>query len=347
MATTVIEKEIYGSSLCFWTGDPTKNSNFGDTYDVDTSSVMLFRNVKDNGGPGPTRIVKSMSVEPLWVSGYPAEGKYGPRFYYFYDVLAQPFIKSGRSNPQYFLFSGTNNIEWKLNEWGPEVELDVVNDVHFDDPFLLAPNEELKFRLYGCRIGSGTVAGALQTYMFTTGWNPNKVLKVRVELEDYVDPKGWYGRVSLNDLVIKAGILDPDEDQEVNLLDLREGSTTLEEAPFKDMTTSSIFQVNNLDFRGNYPWGGSSSSYRFMYSIYLKTEVPTTSRLIRRYVRYSGNASSDLEQNGLLQDIGPLKLKRGQYLTVVVHSFQFYFDSTPDIPGNRQMPAFWLNGALT
>lgn len=348
MATTVIEKEVYGSSLAFWEGDPSKESSMGASYTVDPSSVSLFMNKTPDGNPGPPKMVTRVSVEPLWASGYTDPFEDGGKFFYFKNVYVQPFIKSNRANPEYFLFSGSDEVEWKLNQWGPTTNLAVVNDIHYDDRFVVQPLEELKIRMYGSYIASGTVTSATNTAMWAA-WNESKIFKVRVEMEDYDPAKVWYGRKSLNSLAIKNPDLDPaTSDQEVVLLDLRDGSDHMNEVPFKDMDTSSSFTVSTLDFRGNYPWGGNSSSFRFMYSIMLNTaRFPSQSRTLRKYIRFSANNTNDLELNGLLDNIGPVKIQRGQFLSVIIHSFEFYWLGTGSIWQNRQMPGFWYNGSLT
>lgn len=353
MTTTVIEKEVYGSSLCFWSGDPDKEPSMGGSYTVDPSSVSLFMNKTSDGNPGPPKMVTRVSVEPLWASGYTDPFPYGSKFYYFKDVYVQPFIKSNRSNPEYFLFSGSNEVQWGLNQWGPELSLSVKenrrgNDIHYDDPFVVQPLEELKIRLYGAYVASGTIPGGINTVMWNA-WKVSKIFKVRVEMEDYHPSKTWYGRTSLNTLDIQSEDLFPTGvDQEVVLLDLRDGSDHMKEVPFKDMATSSSFSLSTLDFRGNYPWGSFSTDFRFLYSILLKTHrFPAQSRTLRKYLIFRGADSNDLEINGLLDNIGTVKVKRGQYLTAIIHSFQFNWSDTGTTHANRQMPGFWYNGSLT
>ena len=85
-----------------------------------------------------------------------------------------------------------------------------------------------------------------------------------------------------------------------------------------------------------------------MYSILLHTEGnPSATRYIRKYVRFAGDNASDLEINGLLKNIGPLSMKRGQHLKVRLYTQESAIPSVTEALSNRQMPAFWLNGTIT
>ena len=74
---------------------------------------------------------------------------------------------------------------------------------------------------------------------------------------------------------------------------------------------------------------------------------PSATRYIRKYVRFAGGAASDLEINGLLKDIGPLQINKGQWLTARLYSFESAIPALTEAHSARQMPAFWLNGTIT
>ena len=131
------------------------------------------------------------------------------------------------------------------------------------------------------------------------------------------------------------------------LLDLRTSSPTLLEKPFDRLSSLNNFQLDNLDFRSAFPWGGKTPS-KFMYSIILHTEgAPTATRYIRKYIKFDAGTTSNLEINGLLKDIGPLTIEVGQYLTAVIYQFESRIVISTEALTARQMPAFWLNGSIT
>lgn len=374
---TVIEKDIQASSLCFW-GTATRPENtdpiipLGESFSLDVSSHILYNNMgpgSDGHFPSTPKIVNKISVEPLWTYSYlspssivsgpplaPVEETYSA---YFADVIVQPFIASPRLNNRtrnFFAFSATNDGEWTTNQWGPSASpVSVENDVHFDDKFVLQPNEALKIKLYAATL-SGTIPpaplkmAAIRYEQWYYNWikSPQPVVKVRVELQDFVPSSQYYYRASLNDIAVTPG--SPDfltGDQDITLLDLRDGAVQASEKPFDKLFDFNSFQVQNLDFRGAYPWGGVGST-KFMYSIILDTHGdPGATRYIRKYVRFAGDNASDLEINGLLKNIGPLSMKRGQHLKVRLYTQESAIPSVTEALSNRQMPAFWLNGTIT
>ena len=380
---TVVEQEIYGSSLCFWGNTrevPDRHAGtagvlgtlFGQTFELDTvsGSQMVYRNrqPQPNGSFPPTpKIINKISIEPLWtysnlnpssvaIPGAPAS----PYLAFFADVKIQPYIATQPLNnltQNFFAFSATNDVEWELNQWSPSAGLEKVNDVHFDDKFVLQPWEDLKVRLLDAEL-SGTLqafaqgnitADTYRLHQWVYNWvgETQPVAKIRIEMEEFVASSQYYHRASLNDLAVNGGVLDPDlEYQDVTLLDFRSESPTLEEPPFNTSSFTN-FSLENLDFRGAYPWGGTSTS-RFMYSIMLHTEGnPPATRFIRKYVRFAGGAVSDLEINGLLHDIGPIQIKKGQFLTARIHQIASLIPTATGALTYRQMPAFWLNGTVT
>jgi len=381
---TVVEQEIYGSSLCFWgntrdvpdryAGGAAFGTLLGQTYELDTvsGSQMVYRNrqPQSNGAFPPTpKIINKISIEPLWtysnlnpsavtLPGAPAN----PYFAFFADVKIQPYIATQPLNnltQNFFAFSATNDVEWELNQWSPSAGLEKVNDIHFDDKFVLQPWEDLKVRLLDAQLsgtlqtfatGNVTVSNArLRQWVYNWAESTQPVAKIRIEMEEFVASSQYFHRTSLNDVNIKGtGLFSdtPEEWQEVTLLDFRSTSLTLNEAPFNTSSFTS-FQLDNLDFRGAYPWGGTSTS-RFMYSIMLHTEGnPPATRHIRKYVRFAGGAVSDLEINGLLQDIGPIQIEKGQWLTARLYDIASAIPTTTEAYSARQMPAFWLNGTVT
>jgi len=373
---TVVEQEIYGSSLCFWgnTRDtPDRYADawgdelsfiFGQTYELDTvsGSQMVYRNrqPQSNGSFPPTpKIINKITIEPLWNSSNVNFSSINAANYFFFgDVKIQPYIATQPLNnltQNFFAFSATNDVEWQLNQWGASAGLEQVNDIHFDDKFVLQPWEDLKIRLLDAQLSGtaqeksqGTPSWNFSRYrMWSEGWYSQPAAKIRIEMEEFVPSSQYYHRASLNDLAEKAGELDPGVDyQDVTLLDFRTSSLTLTEPPFNTSSFAN-FSLENLDFRGAYPWGGTGTS-RFMYSIMLHTEGnPPATRYIRKYVRFAGGAVSDLEINGLLNDIGPVQIEKGQWLTARVYSLASLIPTTTGALAYRQMPAFWLNGTVT
>jgi len=374
---TVVEKEIYGSSLCFWGNTrevPNRYANglspyFGQTYELDTvsGSQMVYRNrdPQTNGSFPPTaKIINKISIEPLWTYSdlNPSGIQAGPTTYwaFFADVKIQPYIATQPLNnltQNFFAFSASNDVEWELNQWSPSAGLEKVNDIHYDDKFVLQPWEDLKIRLL-----DADLSGTLQTKnqgnftwdlarfrQWVDNWynSTQPIAKIRIEMEEFTPSSQYYHRASLNDLAEKGGVLDEKVDyQDVTLLDFRNESPTLEEPPFNTSSFNS-FSLENLDFRGAYPWGGTGTS-RFMYSIMLHTEGnPPATRYIRKYVRFAGGAVSDLEINGLLQDMGPIQIDKGQWLVARVYQIASLIPTATGALAYRQMPAFWLNGTIT
>lgn len=376
---TVIEKEIYGSSLCFWGNtrdvpdryaeDSPDNLStyFGQTYQLDTvsGSQMVYRNrdPQANGAFPPTpKIISKLSIEPLWTysninpSSVAAFG--GPYTAFFGNVRVQPYIATQPLNnltQNFFAFSASNDVEWELNQWGPSAGLEDVNDIHYDDKFVLQPWEDLKIRLLNADLSGtlqpvapGPADGARHAQWVDNWYNSTQpVAKIRIELDEFIPSSQYFHRVSLNDIVIVAEeIYDGSDYQDVTLLDFRSTSPTLNEPPFNTSSFTS-FNLENLDFRGAYPWGGISTT-KFMYSIMLHTEGnPSATRYIRKYVRFAGGAASDLEINGLLKDIGPLLVDKGQWLTVRLYKFASAIPTATEAYTARQMPGFWLNGTIT
>lgn len=370
---TVVEQEIYGSSLCFW-GDtrpvtgatggvfPGVNTFFGETYAINPSSITLYYN-KDpqiNGSFPPTqKRIKRISLEPTWsVSDLnpssvtqPTEPLPTTYTVFFKDIKVQPFIASHPLNnltQNFFGFSASDNVEWQINQWGPTSSTDVVNDVHFSDECVLNPWESLKLKFNGADIG-GSLPGnspfnPVRYAMWTEQFFNKPIFKVRVELEEFSPSSQYFHRVNLNDIALKIEGISYDQD--VTLLDFRSTSPTLNDPPFNS-TQFTSFKLENLDFRGAYPWGGINTT-KFMYSIMLHTEGdPSATRYIRKYVRFAGGAASDLEINGLLKDIGPLQINKGQWLTARLYSFESAIPALTEAHSARQMPAFWLNGTIT
>ncbi len=176
---TVVEQEIYGSSLCFW-GDtrpelyvsygvyPIISPFFASSYALNPSAITLYYN-KDpqiNGSFPPTqKRIKRISLEPTWSvsdlnpsSVTPLSTAYTV---FFKDIKVQPFIASHPLNnltQNFFGFSASDNVEWQINQWGPTSSTDVVNDVHFSDECVLQPWELLKLKFNGADIG-GSLPG--------------------------------------------------------------------------------------------------------------------------------------------------------------------------------------------
>ena len=378
--TIIIEKEIYCSSLCFYgtTRDTpdryavqigsgkTLSEFFGQTYALDTvsGSQMVYRNHdprSDGSFPPTPKIVTKISVEPMWTQSNISPEYPSGKSAFFADVRIQPYIATLPLNnltQNFFAFSATNDVEWELNQWSPSAGLEEVNDIHFDDKFVLQPWEDLKVRLLNADL-SGTLqpfaqgnptADNARWLEWKNGWenSTQPAAKIRVEMEEFVPSSQYYHRTSLNEVKVKGNELSatPEGWQEVTLLDFQSTSLTLNEAPFNTSSFTS-FQLDNLDFRGGYPWGGTNTS-RFMYSIMLHTEGnPPATRYIRKYVRFAGGAVSDLEINGLLNDIGPVQIEKGQWLTARVYSLASLIPTTTGALAYRQMPAFWLNGTVT
>lgn len=343
---------------------------FGQTYQLDTvsGSEMVYRNrdPQSNGAFPPTpKIISKLSIEPLWtysnINPSSVAGAGGPYTAFFGDVRVQPYIATQPLNnltQNFFAFSASNDIEWELNQWGPTAGLEEVNDIHYDDKFVLQPWEDLKVRLLNADL-SGTLqtlapgnsaAAALRQAQWVDNWynSTQPVAKIRIELDEFTPSSQYFHRVSLNDIEVKAEVIDDGSSdyQDVTLLDFRSNSPTLNEPPFNTSSFTS-FNLENLDFRGAYPWGGISTT-KFMYSIMLHTEGnPPATRYIRKYIRFAGGAASDLEINGLLKDIGPLLVDRGQWLTVRVYNFESAIPNATEAYSARQMPGFWLNGTIT
>ena len=354
MTQTVIEKEIYGSSLCWWPSDPTiptgaVDSGLGESWELDVCSVELWRNRDADGLPGKPMKVTKFSLEPLWASSNISPVEFGGSDYWFKDVLIAPFINYNPISYVY-AFSATDDLEFKLNQNGPATALATVNDVHFDDAFVLQPEESIKVRLYGAQTAGGS-NNAVKNSMWTA-FRESVIFKMRIEMEPWDERKLYFSRTSFNQLSFKSAAVPTSlsADQELVLLDLRPDTSgsVLNTNAFSSLTDTNQFTISSLDFRASYPWGGYNSGNRFMYSIILNTEGnPEARRFIRKYVRYSGGDTSDLEINGLLKDIGPINMKKGQFLTVEVYTFEFQTRTDVNAHGFRQMPALWLNGSIT
>ena len=368
---TVIEQDIPGSSLCFY-GNTAPSNTFSavplqSSFSLDEFSLMLYRNNQpnENGGATPTpKIVNRISIEPIWDASYITPSAITSYTAYFADVLAQPFIASQPLNDltqNFFGFSATADLEWKTNQYGPGGSMlapivhQYENDVHYADKFVLHPWEDLKLKLLGATLKDDfppvTAAEKLRNYMWYDQWimNPNPVIKVRVELEEFNPSSQYYKRVHLNDLVLKdvAPTYELAQDVSITLLDLRRSSPTLLEKPFNRLASNAKFSLNSIDFRGAYPWGGVTPS-KFMYSILLHTEHnPAATRYIRKYVKFDAGTTSNLEINGLLKEIGPLTIERFQWLEVKIYEFESRIVSNTQALTSRQMPAFWLNGSIT
>ena len=126
------------------------------------------------------KIINKISIEPLWnpsnlnpsavtLPGAPAN----PYFAFFADVKIQPYIATQPLNnltQNFFAFSATNDVEWQLNQWGPSAGLEKVNDIHFDDKFVLQPWEDLKIRLLDAQL-SGTATRKMPQGNNTVGSN--------------------------------------------------------------------------------------------------------------------------------------------------------------------------------
>jgi hypothetical protein len=353
MSSIVVEKEIYGSSLCWWPGDPTiptgaVDSELGQSYDLNACAVEVWRARGKNGEGLPPMRVKKVSIEPLWASSYLDPFTFLSTDYYFKDVIAQPFIRDNKVAANLYAFSATSDFEFKVNQWGPQSNLDVVNDFHMDDEFVVNEQESLMIRLSGAQIvGAGTGANAIKNAMWDA-WRESVVIKVRFEMVPHDPTERYFSRTNFNDLDWKPpGKVDLLTDTELTLLDLRQANLDITPA-LSALTDTNEFLVSSLDFRGAYPWGGYNSGSRYMYSIILHTEgKPSDTKNIRKYIRYSGGNASDLERNGLLKDIGPIAMKKGQWLTVKIFLFEFALNSTAASATYRQMPAIWLNGSIT
>lgn len=364
--TTIVEKEIYGSSLCFWgttrpsgTTIPDLDTIFGESYGLNVCSVVVYANREPNpngGFPPSPKIVNRISFEPTFDLSYldPSAAPVGE--VYFQDVTTQPFIASKTKNDltrDYYGFSATNDVEWRVNKWGPAASISIVNDVQYEDKFVLMPWEDLKVKLYSMTLNDtlpdntpGKTA-RFQTWntLVTSPTNASSLFKIRIEFEEWNPSSQYYHRVSLNDLTLTGTAIDGDQD--VILVDLREDSSTLLAPPFDKLFFNNKFLLENLDFRGAYPWGGVGTS-KFMYSIMLLTEGhPEKTRYIRKYVRFQGSTATDLEINGLLLNVGPLEMQRGEYLIAKVYAFESVISATEEAHSSRQMPAFWLNGTVT
>jgi|14BtaG_2_1085337.scaffolds.fasta_scaffold00043_36 hypothetical protein len=375
---TVIEKEIYGSSLCFWgnTRDtPDRNADdlspyFGQTYQLDTVSgsqtVYRNRDPQSNGAFPPTpKIISKLSIEPLWTysninpNSVAGPGGGSPYTAFFGNVRVQPYIATQPLNnltQNFFAFSASNDVEWKLNQWGPTAGLEEgANDIHYDDKFVLQPWEDLKVRLLNADLsgelqtlpaGNPTAIAARLGQWVDNWYNSTQpVAKIRIELDEFTPSSQYFHRASLNDIELKATEIYGNY-QDITLLDFRSNSPTLNKPPFNTSSFTS-FSLENLDFRSAYPWGGISTT-KFMYSIMLHTEGnPPATRYIRKYVRFTGGVASDLEINGLLKDIGPLLVDKGQWLAVRLHNFESTIPTATEALTARQMPGFWLNGTIT
>ena len=144
---------------------------------------------------------------------------------FFGDVKIQPYIATQPLNnltQNFFAFSATNDVEWQLNQWGASAGLEQVNDIHFDDKFVLQPWEDLKIRLLDAQL-SGTATRKMRRETITwelstdyhqcglqTGMGHSQpVAKIRIEMEEFVPSSQYYHRASLNDLAEKGGVARP------------------------------------------------------------------------------------------------------------------------------------------
>ena len=258
---TVVEKEIHCSSLCFYgttrdtpdryavqvgTGK-TLSEFFGQTFALDTVSgnQMIYRNRdprSDGSFPPTPKIVTKISIEPMWTQSNISPEYPSGKSAFFADVKIQPYIATQPLNDltqNFFAFSATNDVEWELNQWSPSAGLEKVNDVHFDDKFVLQPWEDLKVRLLNADL-SGTLqpfaqgnstADNARWEEWRVGWknSAQPAAKIRIEMKEFVPSSQYYHRTSLNDIKVKGNELSatPEGWQEVTLLDFRSASLTL------------------------------------------------------------------------------------------------------------------------
>lgn len=350
--THVVEKTIYGSSLCFFGTKASVPTGFTKTYDVDSSSVSLFLNKDPDTTLGlPPKQITRVTFMPIWASGY-MDTSLGAAYqtYSFSSVIIQPFVRTAESVATYYLFSGTNDLEFRLNQEGtsPRDGLNIgqSNDVLYDDPIILHTNEDFKCRMYDAEENFPSPAFD----PWRNGFSSSPIVKVRVEYEDFSPSSLYYGRTSLNDLNIAGGVIASDE--EVMLLDLQTSSSLWDTAPFYKVFAPSSpateFSVTELALRGNYPFGGFNSTTEWVYSIFLHTAgMPGDVRTIRKFLRFSAGNTYDLEQSDLLKDFGPIKMKPGQFLTATIYALDSAFNTTVQSEVHRQMPYFALKGTPT
>lgn len=323
-------------------------------------AVEIYRGAEPEPSNQPKSAIKVHSIEvlPTWTPNVLAN-----QSNFMYNVEVLPFIttvgtgwKSSGNNTstkEYIVFSANTNAEWELNAFSGTTQ-GVPNDRVYFDPFIIHPYESLNVRMYkAVRQGS---SGATSTAWFAD----DDVVTVRIAYQDYDPNERYYGRVATNDTFGGASIAKRPEftTDEISqgyvdqtILDLYEGSVTLEEDPFTELTEDNHFQLDSLSFRSGYPFGGftdtGASASNYMYDIMVRTENnPPALYTLRKYMSYTaGNTGAVLDYRELLK--GPAILKKGQQLFVRIYyagsalggdlSNQYYY---------RQAPAFWFNGTV-
>ena len=328
---------------------------------ISHDGVEVYRGAEPEPSNQPKSAIKVHSIEvlPTWTPNFLVN-----QTHFMYNVEVLPFIttvgtgwKSSGNNTstkEYIVFSANTNAEWELNAFSGTTQ-GVPNDRVYFDPFIVHPYESLNVRMHKAVRQGGQSATSNAFY------NDDDVVTVRIAYEDYDPNERYYGRVATNDTfgVAPTATKRPEfnADQisqgyaDQTILDLYEGSVTLEEDPFTELTDDNHFQLDSLSFRSGYPFGGftdtGASASNYMYDIMVRTENnPPALYTLRKYMSYTaGNTGAVLDYRELLK--GPATLKKGQQLFVRIYytgsalggnsNNQYYY---------RQAPAFWFNGTV-
>lgn len=362
----IVTKEIYGSSLVFYTGDKPSDTTpalpYTESYSLDEGAVTIYRNngPKEDGSFPPTsKLFRGFTIDPIWEVNDISPSTVGAYQGFFKECVSQIFIATKPANDlsqNFFALSSTAAITQTVNQYGPATQKTITNDFNLSYPFLLKPNETLKFKLRDVTLDNnlpvGGIGPAARYNFWNDQWSPNPVLKVRTQWEEFDGERQYYERISLNDLTLTDADLI-EGDPEVMLLDLRDTSPTVQEKPFTNMGAEDSFTLSEINLYGGYPYYGSSS--RFMFSLILKTEGRSTSSdiTIRKYARWTNLNEwvECLHQGGggnVNDNVPKVTMKRGQYLVAKIFSHESDIEENPKlVQTNRQFPGFWLYGTVT
>mgnify|MGYP003627011742 FL=1 len=336
--------------------------DFGATisFNITDDAVEIYRGAEPEPSNQPKSAIKVHRIEllPTWTTSYIAD-----QTKFMYNVEVIPFIstvgtpwKSTGNNAgtrESIVFSANTNAEWELNAFSGTAQ-GIPNDRVYNDPFIIHPYESLNVRIY-------TVTRQGGSAVTSNAWHADdSVVTIRIAYEDYDPNERYYGRVATNDTFVpptptKRPIFSMQDAErgyaDQTILDFYTSSTTLQEAPFTDLTDDNHFELDSLSFRSGYPFGGwtdtGADASNYMYDIMVRTQdVPEDTYTIRRYMSYTaGNTGAVLDFQELLK--GPAKLKKAQQLFVRIYTTgaalggntnnQYYY---------RQAPAFWFNGTV-
>ena len=358
-----ITKTLKGTDLS-WDGSVNQQPSYAigtnQSFQITDNAVEIYRGSEEQPDNSPRPAIKVHRIEllPEWDADFLANQSrciYNVEVIPFITTLGQGWKTSNNNEAttSNIVFSANTNAEWELNAFSGTSQ-GIPNDRIYTDPFIIHPYESLFVRLHSiARLGG-------QAATFTSFYQDESVVTVRIAYEDYDPNERYYGRVSTNDTFGSAGAAKPPEfstEQRATgyidfpIIDLYDNSPLLQEDPFTDLTPDNSFHLDSLSFRSGYPFGGftdtGASASNYMYDIMVSTENnPPALYTLRKYMSYTaGNTGAVLDFQELLKDT--VLLQKGQRLFTRIYlegsalggaiNNQYYY---------RQAPAFWFDGTV-